>query len=100
MTAAEGLYRATAAGAFAVASCLSSCRCKLAVLDLSGCEITDDGAAALAAAIAGSTAAAAVGGVGSVSGSGSASRQARASCSLQQLRLADNQITAAGKPQA
>lgn len=85
-------------GAAGLAGCLASCRCPLAALCLSGCEVTDEGATALAAAVAGSPASA-----DAAEAAGAASmgrRSAQHSSSLQELRLADNQITAAGEQPA
>jgi hypothetical protein len=85
------------AGAVALASCLSSTHCQLRVLNLSGCEVTDEGAAALAAAVAGTASSAAAAGAhtGRHSAQGSS---ATVEQGLQELRLADNEIAAAGKP--
>lgn len=78
------------AGAAAFASCLSSSGCHLEVLNLSGCEVADEGAAALATAITGPACAVAA------AGTSTGWQQVQHRIALRELKLADNQITAAG----
>lgn len=88
----QGVARGGAAGAVPLASCLSCPQCRLEVLDLSGCEVTDDGAAALAAAVG------AAGSVSSVEHCESGNNHSHTRNSyLRQLKLADNNITGAGE---
>lgn len=79
-----------------MASCLSSSHCQLRVLNLSGCEVTDEGAAALAAAVVDTALSAATVGTGTDRWSAQASTATDVQ-GLQELRLADNQIAAAGE---
>lgn len=80
-----------------MASCLPSTHCQLRKLNLSGCEVTDEGAAALAAAVSNNALSAAAVDTGTDRRSAEASTAADLQ-GLQELRLADNQIAAAGEP--
>jgi hypothetical protein len=84
-------------GAAALAACLSSSHHhSLRVLNLCGCEVTDKGAAALAAAVSGDSMADASGAAHSGESGSAGRRPAQHAPCLKDLRLADNQITAAG----
>ncbi|KAF6259399.1 hypothetical protein COO60DRAFT_1008119 [Scenedesmus sp. NREL 46B-D3] len=93
-------------GAASLAAALAASRGSLHSLDMSGCELTDAAAAALAGLLAAAPAAeapaAAAGGFRSplkwcaAAAAAAAAVSAEARAQLQELRLADNQITPAG----
>lgn len=84
-------------GAAALAACLSSSHGhSLIVLSMCGCEVTNEGAAALAAAVSGDSMAHANDAAHSGRSGSTDRRPVQHRPCLQELRLADNQITAAG----